>query len=71
MKWTKDKPVFKKDCLLMVATKIRGKWEYTLFTIEKTECDGQWYWGIFKDFDEWGDIDDLKADLYKTLPLLK
>lgn len=70
-KWTKEKPVFKKDCILIVATEWLTEFEYTLYEIKKTESDEGWYWGIFQDGDEWGDIADLKADLYMTMPLLK
>jgi hypothetical protein len=74
LRWTKKKPKLNKECLLITAQnwgKEQG-WSYTAFSIEKVECDGRWYLGIItSDGDEWGDIDDLKADKYLVLPLLK
>ena len=70
--WTKEKPEFKDECLLMTATKIRDKWEYNLWLIEKQVTDEGWYWGwLTSDGEEYGDIADLKADLYATIPKLK
>jgi hypothetical protein len=74
--WTTVKPKrFKEDCLLLTASWI-DYWDYTLFEIKRTfdydDNDKQiWYWGIFKDCDEWGDYVDLKADRYRILPMLK
>jgi len=80
IKWVTKKPKFNKECLLLTATWMNYHephyWDYSLFTI--AQADGEdnegnlgWYWGIFKDDDEWGDIDDLTADKYAVLPLLK
>jgi len=69
--WLTEKPEFTEDCLLLTATNWRGEdWSYCVFEITKTDCyDGSgWYWGIFNDGEEWGDIADLKADKYKILP---
>jgi hypothetical protein len=72
MKWTKDKPVFKKDCLLLTASNINGEWWYKMFEIKKVFFDESWYWGIFcDDGEEWGDLPDLRSQLYCVLPLLK
>lgn len=72
MKWTKDKPTFTKECLLLTASKIKKEWYYRMFEIRKVEYEELWYWGLMTpDGDEWEDLDDLYADLYCKLPLLK
>lgn len=72
--WTPIKPKFKKECLLLTASKYKEHWEYKSWSI--VECDdmdnGGWYFALCDiDGDEWGDIDDLKADLYKVISLPK
>ncbi len=63
--WSKEKPVLEEECLLIVATKWLDEYDYTLFVISK--C-GENYFGIFEQGgDEWGDYDDLKAELYFTM----
>jgi hypothetical protein len=76
-KWTKEKPSFKKDCILITATYFQNTgWEYTLYEIKKSEGFneegmGAYYWGIFcEDGEEWGDIADLSANLYLKLAAL-
>jgi len=77
MKWTKDKPTFTKECLLLTASKIRGEWHYSLFEIKQMDAitdedERVWYWGIFTtDGDEWDSLDELKSDMYCKLPFLK
>jgi hypothetical protein len=62
--------------LLLVAAFIRGRWEYGLFQILKTDGENEageqcWYWGIFTpEGDEWGDYSDLVAHLYCVLKAL-
>jgi len=73
--WTSVKPEFKEDCILIAATYYKAEydshWAYSLFTIQKIEMDENWYWGIFVEGgDEWGDLADLEADLYMTMPML-
>lgn len=73
--WSKEKPTFKEECLLLTATKIRDNWEYHLYEIlfalgENDKGESAWYWGIFQDGDEWGDLNDLHAQLYFTMPLV-
>lgn len=79
-KWSKVKPKFKEDCVLITANWFKwdgGYWDYTLFEIKRTEGyndndEPTWYWGIYeRGGDEWGDLADLKADKYLLLPLLK
>lgn len=72
IQWTTEKPDFKEECLLITAYKIKGKWEYSLLTIEKlTDYDGKWYFGwIDVTGNEYGSLSDLEADKYLTMPLL-
>lgn len=67
--WADEKPELNKECLLLTATFYKT-WEYKLFEIYKVEFDGEWYWAISLDGDEWGDIADLKADKYLVLSQL-
>lgn len=70
--WSITKPDFKRECLCITASKVGGQWEYKTWVIKLLECDEQWYLGLLTgDLEEWGDIDDLKADLYNVMPLLK
>lgn len=72
LNWSKKKPKADKECLLLVATFIGGRWDYTLYQILKTEFEDKWYWGIFTaDGDEWGDYSDLTAERYCRMKLLK
>lgn len=81
MKWQRNKPEFKQDCVLITAT-WQGHpnskyWSYSLFQIKKSEGyndndEPAWYWGIFcDDGEEWGDIEDLTAHLYLQFPILE
>lgn len=71
MNWINIKPEFKEECLLLTATCFRGQWEYSIWRIEKIEVDESWYLGLLNgDGEEWGDLEDLKADLYCVMPLL-
>lgn len=67
MKWTKTKPKLKGECLILTASKWGAETSFTLFEISKVEFEDKWYWGIFQDGDEWGDYEDLKADLYLVM----
>lgn len=75
MNWTKEKPKFNsksKGCILLAAVSVQGEWNYSIFTIRKTSFEENWYWGIFDTWnDEWGDYEELHADLYLTLPLIE
>ncbi len=75
-KWTPDKPVFNTDseeCLLIVASQYKDNpISYDLFQILKMSDSELWYWGITDaDGEEWGDYEDLHAELYLQLPLIK
>ncbi len=69
--WTPIKPKFKKECILLTASKSITKsdvWYYSSWLIQKVNVDGQWYWGrCTLDGKEWGDINDLSADLYRVI----
>lgn len=70
--WTTEKPhLFFNECLLATAVKIRDYYLYMLYEIKKIYSDDGWYWGILdaEDGVEWGDYDDLKADMYMIIPL--
>lgn len=80
--WRKTKPKFTEACLLLVASHFKNKdgnyYEYTLFEIVKLDGYAKddtpaWYWGVVScpSGEEWGDIGDLKADLYFTMPRVK
>lgn len=68
--WSKKKPKLTKECLLLVATLIRGEWGYEVFKILKKDVENKageqcWYWGIFTaEGDEWGNYSDLVAEKY-------
>lgn len=65
--WTKTKPKLKGECLILTATVWNEETDFTLFEISKVTFEYTWYWGIFKDGDEWGDYEDLIADLYLVI----
>jgi hypothetical protein len=70
--WQSEKPEFKEECLLLTAVLIRGIWEYTVYQIAKVESDEEWYMGwLTGEGEEYGDLEDLKADKYLVMPLLK
>ena len=81
LRWTKKKPKLNKECILIVAQWMHYHkpfhWEYTLYTVERVDGYDDndnpiYYFGLLcANRDEWGDIDDLKADKYCVLPLLK
>jgi hypothetical protein len=73
-RWTSEKPELEQECLLLTASYIKSNrpfdcayWTYNLFEITKVEVEEGWYWGILQDGVEWGDIADLKADLYQVV----
>lgn len=71
--WTKQKPEFTEECLLITAVKWRHGWEYTTWQIKWTqEPEGGSYMGWFTgEGEEYGDLIYLNSQLYFTLPLLK
>ena len=73
MKWTKERPrlgiTHREDFILLTAKWWEHPpcWQYGAFEII---YDGYWKW-LDLDGDEIGDIADLKADYYMTIPLKK
>lgn len=63
--WVSEKPVFTHDCILLTATNIR-QWSLSSWLIIWQE--GYWKW-CEMDGEEYGDIEDLQADLYKVIAL--
>lgn len=69
MNWTKEKPVFTEDCVLIAASKMKDFWDYVTYIIKKTNNGDGEYWGWFTGYgEEYGDIEDMHADLYLILP---
>lgn len=64
MEWLTDKPIFKDDCVLITASLYHCHWEYNTWIIEHR--NGYWNW-LTRDGEEYGDIEDLKADRYCIL----
>lgn len=71
IKWSKQKPKADKEFLLLTANYLGGHYDFKVFTIEFVQYEGNWYYGIFDDGDEWGDYNDLKCDLYCQFELIK
>lgn len=74
VRWFKKKPKANKECLLLVANFFEGKWEYTLYLVIKVyfEHSKGFYYGLCNsDGEEWGDYNELTADLYCIIKPLK
>lgn len=71
--WTPIKPKFKRECLLLTASKSsKGVWYFHSWEISKINSDEGWYFGLCDlDGEEYGAIDDFNADLYKVISLPK
>ena len=67
--WTNTKPDGKEPCVFISATKWRkGHWMYSVWEIKRVDGPDGWYLGLCdRDGEEWGDLEDLKADLYMIL----
>lgn len=77
--WMKEKPEFKEECILITANWHNGSdfpcWNYRIFEIKKLDGetdDGEygWYFGIMYEGEEWGDLEDVYAQLYKVILML-
>ena len=63
MKWQKKKPDY--PCVFMTRTKIKDKFEYSIWRIEKIDSDNSYYLGwLTEDGDEWDDLADMNFDEY-------
>lgn len=72
MRWTKKKPKFKGECVLIIKHKTKSGWEYSIYQIKKIEFEDKWYMGwLTGDGVEYGDLADLQAQYYLTMPLDK
>lgn len=66
--WIDVKPKADKEFIMVTASKFKTHWEYNVWIVQKLEGDDGWYYGLLAgDGEEWGDYDDLKADLYKII----
>jgi hypothetical protein len=67
--WVKDKPKDDREFVMVTATWLHKEWNYTLWQVIKIVVGNEFYYGLCnEDGDEWGDYDDLTADLYKIIP---
>ena len=67
--WTNIKPDGKEPCVFVSATKWGNRWDYSVWVIKEVGGFDGYYLGICDgDGDEWGDLEDLRADLYMILP---
>lgn len=75
--WTEDKPEFTEECVLLTAVKTSGGWDYSSWLIMAvTGYDDNnnpaWYYALCEmDGEEFGPLEDLSADKYLVIPLLK
>ncbi|MBP7109506.1 MAG: hypothetical protein KBA90_13195 [Chitinophagaceae bacterium] len=74
-KWLTEKPDFNEECSFVTATKYNRneedlKWDYSIWQIKKLDGEDEngeygWYFGLLDgEGEEWGDLEDLAADLY-------
>lgn len=67
--WTNIKPDGKKECVFATASYYGKRWDYNIWQIMKVDGIDGWYLGLCNgDGEEWGDLNDLQADLYMILP---
>lgn len=71
--WQDEKPMFDKECAFVTANWLKAfgeyEWQFTAWQVKKIDGEGGWYLGLCNlDGEEWGDINDLKADKYFILP---
>jgi hypothetical protein len=76
--WITEKPDFKGECVFVTATTYNRNdegliWDYKVWQIKKLDGENDkgeeiWYWGLLNgDGEEWGDLEDLRADMYKII----
>jgi len=71
MGWTDIKPEFKDNCILVTADINRGLWDFHIWEIKQVNFgDGPYMAWLDHDGEEYGDLEDLKADKYLILPPL-
>lgn len=73
-KWVSEKPDFKEECIVLTATWIQNDWEYNAYLIKRidtvTNEDGFYLGWCTLDGEEYGDLNDLHADLYQVQSLI-
>lgn len=67
MKWQPNKPELTAECIILTAIWIKDYWDIQMFEILKVDTDEGWYFGIHSDHEEWGDYEDLSAELYYVI----
>lgn len=78
--WTKEKPEFTEECLLITASHYTRNnepivWNFSVWQIKKLDGEDDagnpaWYWGWLNgEGEEYGDLADLHAQMYLVLPL--
>jgi len=72
MAWTTVKPDFKEECICLTASEFYYGWEYHVWVIEYVNNgDGTYLAWLDGEGEEYGDLCDMKADMYNVLPILK
>lgn len=66
--WLTDKPTFNKECLFIAAHKYTKEWRYIVYMAIKVDTEDGQYMGLFDGVgNQFGHIENLKADLYKII----
>lgn len=69
MRWSKEKPNPKNECVFVTATNVLNNWSYSVWMFKKIDNgDGEYMGWLTGDGEEYGDIEDLSAHLYFVLP---
>jgi Lar family restriction alleviation protein len=64
-RWLSEKPSFQDECIFITATNIGGQWNYYSWAMVWTGGIGDRYLALCNlDGEEWGPLEDLKADFY-------
>ena len=72
IRWVTKKPKFNKECLVICASKFIDTWEYSLYQIKWIGLGNDLYLGwLTIDGEEYGDLNDMKAEKYLVIDLLK
>lgn len=70
MYWTKDKPKPDNEYAFVSAVWWQGHWEYKLWQFVLVDnFNGSYYALCDNEGEEWGDYDDLTADIFYVIPL--
>jgi hypothetical protein len=72
--WCNDMPEFDIECIFAAASLIGENYEYSIWEVKKLDgydsnWNEAWYYGLLTgDGEEWGDINDFRADKYLIIP---